>query len=268
VFILVGHHLHARFICEAIEGGKHVFVEKPLALNAEQLAKVEEMARRYPDLMVMVGFNRRFSPLNRYAKKLFGPINEPIVINYRINAGYIPKDSWIHDPEQGGGRIIGEVCHFVDLIQYFSDSLPESVYAESIRGHNGAMPDRDNVAITVKLRNGSVGSIIYVANGDKSYPKEKVEIFGQGSVAVIDNLKSVNFTKNGRTERKKNRFAMDKGHQDEMDALFRSIKEGHDFPVDFQEYVYTTLTTFKIEESIGSGSQMEIHLSELAEMQR
>ena len=253
VLIATRHNLHAPMTVEALKAGKDVFVEKPLAVNEDELIKLISAVKENHG-QVMVGFNRRFSPFTTYAKKLFGPINEPVVINCRVNAGYVPQNSWVHDPKQGGGRIIGEVCHFVDLIQYLSDSLPTSVYAECISGSNEAMPDEDNVAITVKLRNGSVGSIIYVANGDKSYSREKVEVFGKGSVAVINNFKSMSFIKDGKTKKKRSHLGIDRGHNDEMNALFRSIKEGKDFPVDFEEYVYTTLTTFKIIESIQKGT--------------
>jgi len=262
VLITTRHNLHAPMTIEALKAGKDVFVEKPLAMNIEELSELISAVDENPG-QVMVGFNRRFSPFTTYAKELFGPINEAVVVSCRVNAGYVSKDSWIHDPKQGGGRIIGEVCHFVDLIQYLSDSLPESVYAEHISGTNEAMPDRDNVAITIKLRNGSVGSIIYVADGDKSYPREKVELFGKGSVAVIDNFRSMRFIKNGKTRKKRNYLSIDRGHTGEMNALFISIKEGKDLPVDFEEYVYTTLATFKIVESINEGKAMHVDLSEL-----
>lgn len=144
VLITTRHNLHAQMAAQALEAGKDVFVEKPLAMNMDELAQLIPVEDKSPG-RVMAGFNRRFSPFAVRAKELFGPVSEPIVINCRVNAGYIPRDSWIHDPQQGGGRIIGEVCHFVDLIQYLSDSLPESVYAECISGNNEAMPDEDNL---------------------------------------------------------------------------------------------------------------------------
>jgi polar amino acid transport system substrate-binding protein len=262
VLIATRHNLHALMTIEALKAGKDVFVEKPLAMNEDELIKLISAVKENHG-QVMVGFNRRFSPFTTYAKKFFGPINEPVVINCRVNAGCVPKDSWVHDPKQGGGRIIGEVCHFVDLIQYLSDSLPESVYAECISGSNEAMPDEDNVAITIKLRNGSVGSIIYVASGDKSYPREKVEVFGKGSVALINNFKSMSFIKDGKTKKKKSYLGIDRGHNNEMNVLFKAIKDGKDFPVDFDEYIYTTLATFKIVESISEGKQMKVDISVL-----
>jgi len=271
ILITTRHGLHAKFVIESLEAGKDVFVEKPLCLNQSEL---EEIIKVYNSTnstnsmnptnpSIMVGFNRRFSPFTTYIKNLFGHVDEPVVINCRINAGFVPKDSWVYDPEQGGGRIIGEVCHFVDLIQYLSDSQPVRVYAECISGEAGAVMNKDNVVITVKLRNGSVGSISYIASGDKSYPREKVEIFGKGSVGVINNFKSASFTRNGKTKKKKSYMSMDIGHTDEMDALFNAVKKGKEFPVSFEEYVYTTLTTFRIEDSIREGKPMKIDISEV-----
>ena len=262
VLIATRHNLHALMIIEALKVGKDVFVEKPLAMNEDELIKLISAVKENQG-QVMVGFNRRFSPFTTYAKELFGPINEPVVINCRVNAGYVPKDSWVHDPKQGGGRIIGEVCHFVDLIQYLSDSLPKSVYAECISGSNEAIPDEDNVVITIKLRNGSVGSIIYVASGDKSYPREKVEVFGKGSVALINNFKSMSFIKDGKTKKKRSYLGIDRGHKDEVNVLLKAIKGGKDFPVDFEEYVYTTLATFKIVESISEDKSMKVDINHL-----
>lgn len=273
VLITTRHGLHAKMVVESLEAGKDVFVEKPLCLNESELKEIiqtynsvnstNSMNSTNPkNPSLMVGFNRRFSPFATYVRKLIGPIDEPIVINCRVNAGFVPKDSWVHDPEQGGGRIIGEVCHFVDLIQYFSDSQPMRVYAECISGKSDAIFDRDNVVITIKLQNGSVGNIIYVASGDKSYPREKVEIFVKGSVGVIDNFKSASFIRNGKTKKRKSYMSIDRGHTGEMNALFKAIKEGKRFPVSFEEYIYTNLTTFRIEESLNEGKPMWVEIED------
>lgn len=256
VLITTRHNLHARMTAEALEAGKDVFVEKPLAMNIDELARLVSVANGSSG-RIMVGLNRRFSPFIVRAKELFGPVSEPVVINCRVNAGYVPRDSWVHDPQQGGGRVIGEVCHFVDLIQYLSDSLPESVYAKCISGNNEAMPDEDNLAITLKLRNGSIGSIIYVANGHKSYPREKIEIFGNGSVAVIDNFKSMSFTGTGKRKKMK-KLGLDMGHKNELSAFISCVRNGEPMPVDFNEYVLTTLTTFSILDSIRTGTSINI----------
>ena len=262
VLISTRHNLHTSMTIEALRAGKHVFVEKPLATNVGELSELASVVKESP-CQVMVGFNRRFSPFTRHTKELFGTADEPVVITCRVNAGYVPKDSWVHDPEQGGGRIIGEVCHFVDLIQYISDSLPERVYAECVSGNNEAMPDRDNIAITIKLRNGSVGSIIYAASGDRSYPREKVELFGKGSVIVIDNFRSMSFVKNGKTKKKRSRLGIDRGQNNEMNILFKAVRNGKSFPVGFEEYIYTTLATFGIVDSINEGRPIKVDMTSL-----
>ena len=137
----------------------------------------------------MVGYNRRFSPIAREAREVFQRVSGPLVINYRINAGLIPKDHWTQT-EQGGGRILGEVCHFVDLMQYLTNSAPMRVYADFVSADNDQMPDQDNVIISLRFRNGSVGEITYLACGDKLLSKERIEIFGGGQSFVIDDFRS------------------------------------------------------------------------------
>jgi len=283
VLITTKHGLHAKFVIESLKAGKDVFVEKPLCLNEQELSEIikvynkvnSKLGTQNSDIknsdsglktqdsgqLLAVGFNRRFSPHTKFIKEEFGEIDEPIVVNCRVNAGFIPKDSWVHDPIQGGGRIVGEVCHFVDLIQYFSDSLIEEVYATSISGGIDPILEKDNLVINLKMKNGSVGNIIYVANGDKSFSREKVEIFGKGSVGVINNYKSASFTRNGKTKSRKSYISMDMGYTDEMNALFNAIKNDEKFPISFEENIYTTLTTFRIEDSIREGKPMKINIT-------
>ena len=191
VFIATRHNLHASLCIQAIKNHKHVFVEKPLALNEKELAeiiKAYDAAKKQSHLRFMVGFNRRFSPSVRQAKAFFADAAEPMLVNYRVNAGFIPKDQWTQDPLEGGGRIIGEVCHFVDTIQYITSGEPTSVFAQSL-SLGGERTQSDNVAITIRFSNGSVGVITYLANGDPSLSKERIEIFSGGKTAVIDNFK-------------------------------------------------------------------------------
>jgi predicted dehydrogenase/threonine dehydrogenase-like Zn-dependent dehydrogenase len=268
VFILTRHGVHAPLVAEALRAGKHVFVEKPLALNPEQL---RELVRAYkgpegPDgpsvssvpsgSLLMVGFNRRFSPFAKWLKDRFADIPEPLAVHCTVNAGPVPPDHWVHDPEQGGGRIIGEVCHFVDLIQYLTGSLPVRVYAETLTSR-GYKPS-DNVVITLKMANGAIGSITYVAGGDKRYPRERVEVFGGGAVGVIENFKAATFIRGGRKMRIRNWLSVDRGHRGEVEALLSAIRAGGPAPVAFEEYVYTTLATFAIEESLRKGTPVRI----------
>jgi len=263
VLIATRHHLHEKLVRESLEAGKHVFVEKPLCLNRDEL---ETIIQTYNDARknVLVGFNRRFSPFATEARKLYGPVEEPVVMQCRVNAGFVEKSSWVHDPEQGGGRIVGEICHFVDLLQYFSDSVPARVSAEKIDGAGGHMPERDNLSVQIKFENGSVGSIVYVASGDKSYPRERLEVFGESSVVEIDNFKWMKFLRGGTSEKKRNYLGIDRGHESEMETLFDAIEHGEALPVSFEEHVYTTLTTFEIEESLDrKGSPVSVDPAEL-----
>jgi predicted dehydrogenase/threonine dehydrogenase-like Zn-dependent dehydrogenase len=263
VLITTKHGLHAKFVIESLKAGKDVFVEKPLCLNEKELGKIIRVYNETgTEHLLTVGFNRIFSPYTKFIKKHFGEINEPLVINCRVNAGFIPKDSWVNDPKQGGGRIIGEVCHFVDLIQYLSGSSIEEVYANSITGSDAEL-DNDNLVINLKIRNGSLGNIVYVANGDKSFSRERVEIFGKGSVGVIKNFKSASFTRNGKVKEKKSYLTIDRGHTGEMSTLFKAVKEGKALPVSFEKYVNTTLTTFKIEQSLETGIPVKVEFEDI-----
>jgi len=257
VLIATRHNLHAKLTVEALNCGKDVFVEKPLALSRSEL---EEIVATYDENQgrLMVGFNRRFSTFSLKAKELVAEIKEPIVINYRVNAGFIPKDSWVHDPLEGGGRILGEVCHFVDLAQFLTGSPPAKVSAE-VLSNAGVYAPYENVAITITFKNGSIASIIYAASGSKSFPRERVEIFGGGCVCVIDDFKSLVFTQGSRKKEMKT-IGRDMGHKAQFSAFFSAIQRGEKLPVDFEEYIYSSLATLGIEESIAKGIAIEIKL--------
>ena len=267
VFVLTRHDSHAHLAAEALEAGKHVFVEKPLALNIDQLNDVQDAVDRTsvesgPSPMLMVGFNRRFSPLAGWLKDRFAGLDEPLAVHCTVNAGLVGSDSWLHDPEQGGGRIVGEVCHYVDLIQYFTGSLPASVHAESL--DSDSYRPSDNVAVTLKMSNGALGSIVYLSGGDKRYPRERIEVFGGSAVGVIDNFKSATFTHQGRTRRKKRWSGVDRGHRGEVEALLAAIRGAGPAPVDFGDYAHTTLATFAIEESLARRRPVDVGMSEQA----
>ncbi|MGY4706891.1 bi-domain-containing oxidoreductase [Candidatus Bipolaricaulota sp. J31] len=259
IMVLTRHGSHAHFVVEALKGGKHVYVEKPLAVNEEQLRAIVEAyreARAEGERILFVGFNRRFSPFTRWIKRWFAGIAEPLAVHCTVNAGPVPPDHWVHDPEQGGGRIIGEVCHFVDLIQYLAGSVPVRVYAETLDSE--AYKPSDNVVITLKMANGSIGSITYVAGGDKSFPRERVEVFGGGAVGVIENFRSATFVRNAKRRRKRNFLAIDRGHRGELEALFAAIRAGRGAPVAMEDYVATTLATFAMEKSLREGRPVEV----------
>jgi predicted dehydrogenase len=215
VFVLTRHDQHARQVIKAFQAGKHVFVEKPLCLNLEELKEIESvyssLITQNSSLILMVGYNRRFAPMAFQLKSFLANVHGPLVMHYRVNAGYIPSDHWVQDPEQGGGRIIGEVCHFVDFLTFLTGTLPKRVDARALPG-DGRYRD-DNVIITLEFADGSLGTITYVASGDAAFPKERVEIFGGGTIAVLDDFRRLELVQRGRKKVHRSRLRQDKGHQ-------------------------------------------------------
>jgi polar amino acid transport system substrate-binding protein len=249
VFIATPHSSHAELVVKALRAHKNVFVEKPLAISQEQLKAVIEAKVEF-NKPLMVGFNRRFAPICETIKRKFQSISEPLVVNIRINAGFISKEHWVQQSEIGGGRIIGEVCHFIDLMQYFTNTEPVKVFAESISIDSSKITSDDNIAIVIKFNNGSVGNLVYLANGDKSMPKEKIEVFGAGNIGVINDFKDGLFYKNGKVTKLK---STGKGHKEEVYAFLKAVKEGKESPICFRSICLTTIATFKILDSLITG---------------
>ncbi len=256
VFIATHHDSHARYVVSALEKGKHVYVEKPLAITEEQLNEIKNVLENTDTKTnLMIGFNRRFSKPFTDIKKFFQDRKEPFVINYRVNAGFIPKSNWVQDKEQGG-RIIGEGCHFIDVMSFLIGANPVSVFAESIESENQQVENFDNVSIIVKYSDGSIGNLLYLANGDRLLSKEYCEIYSGGDTAIMDNFKSVSFFKNG----KKNRESYDgsKGHKEEVKYFLERIKGVAPDKINFESIYHTTLATLRIMESLRKKSPMKI----------
>ena len=256
IFIATPHSSHAELAAKSLESGKAVFVEKPLAINIDQLNTVIATQEKFRQPL-MVGFNRRFAPISVAIKKEFSSVSEPIVVNIRVNAGLIPKEHWTQQAEIGGGRIVGEVCHFIDLMQYFTGAEPVNVYAASVNTTNDKITPEDNIAVVVKFSNGSVGNLTYLANGDKSMPKELIEVFGAGNIGVINDFRDGTFHKGNKVTKLK---SSGKGHKEEVDAFLNAINKGSESPISFRSICLTTLTTFKILDSLYTGNSQEISL--------
>jgi polar amino acid transport system substrate-binding protein len=254
VFIATPHASHANQVVDCLKAGKSIFVEKPLAVNYEQLWEVVETKKAF-NQPVMVGFNRRFAPVCTSLKKEFKNLGEPLVINIRVNAGFIPKEHWTQIPEIGAGRVIGEMCHFVDLMTYFTDAKPVKVYAECIQTSNQKLTAADNVAIIIRFDDGSIGNLTYMANGDRSMPKEHIEIFGGGTIGVIKDFQEGALHKKGSVQKIK---SAGKGHKEEIEAFINALQTGKEMPIDFNSIYLTTLSTFKIIDSLQSGLPQEI----------
>jgi polar amino acid transport system substrate-binding protein len=207
----------------------------------------------------MVGFNPRFSSFSKEAKALFTKRANPLIVNYRINAGFIPKSHWSQDIKEGGGRIIGEICHFIDLIQFLVGSPPVKVYAEGISPRTENVLSSDNLVACIKFEDGSIGNITYSALGNKKVSKERIEIFGNNSVFVIDDFRSSEWVGNGTIKKRKKWVGQDKGHKEEVRTFIQALLEGQPLPIDFSETVITTLTTFKVVESIYKDMPVNIY---------
>jgi predicted dehydrogenase len=246
VAILTRHDSHADLVVKALQAGKHVFVEKPLAVNSEQLSVISDQLLITDNCLLMTGFNRRFAPLAQTLSSFIFHRNEPLYAHYRVNAGYIPLNHWTHDPEQGGGRIIGEGCHFVDFLTFLVGSAPVSVSAVAMP-NNGKYRE-DNVSMTFTFADGSIGVVDYLANGDKSFPKERVEVFCGGQVVVLDDFRSLETVKDGKKKTVK-LASQDKGHFNEWQAWVSGIRSGT-APIAYEHLIGVTKATFAAVESI------------------
>lgn len=251
VMITTRHNLHAAMSIEALKAGKHVFVEKPLCLNAEELEEISALAEE-KNKMVVVGFNRRFSPLAVKMKSLLG--EGPKNITATMNAGFIPGDVWIHDLEVGGGRIIGEACHYIDLCTYLAGSKVVSVCMNAL----GTNPDEntDNASILLKYENGTNAVINYFANGSKSYSKERIEAYSQERTLVLDNWRSLKSY--GVKGFSKMKTKQDKGHKKQFELLVDSLKKGGKAIVPFEETYNTTMASFAAIESLKQGKWIRL----------
>jgi len=255
VYIATQHDTHAQFTSQALKNGKAVFVEKPLAMNTEELEDLNKIYKEQSSPALMVGFNRRFADIITRAKESFQGIGEPLVMNFRVNAGFIPRDHWTQT-SAGGGRIVGEICHFIDLMQYFTGSEPVKVFAECIDSGSSNLKNDDNIAIVVKFTDGSVGNLVYAANGDKALPKERLEIIGGNTVFVVDDFRRGILYRDSKETVIK---TSGKGHRQEVEAFMKAIQEGGEMPISFRSIYLTTLTTFKIIDSLASGLPQAIN---------
>jgi predicted dehydrogenase len=255
IAILTRHNLHARMAIAALEKGKNVFVEKPLALTDDELDAVVEaysqasVSSSAPQLMV--GFNRRFAPMVVELKEQLAAVHEPLVIHCRVNAGFIPPTHWTQDAEQGGGRLRGEVCHFIDLLVHLAGAAP--VTANTVALPDGGRYNGDNLIVTAQFANGSIGTVTYVANGNKRFGKEMIEVFGGGLAARLDDYASLEISTGSRKVQRRSRMGRDKGHRSEWQAWVRAITGNGPAAIPFEEIVLSTRATLAAHRSLQSG---------------
>ena len=250
VFIATRHDEHPRIATEALESGKHVFVEKPLAIDEEGLARVREAQSRRPDLQLMVGFNRRFAPHAVKIRDELSHRSDPLAVRILVNAGALPSEHWTHDPFVGGGRILGEACHFVDLAMFLVGHPIRSVEAAAVESPDGS------VSIQLTFADGSIGAIDYWCNGPRSFPKERVEVFSGGRAAVIENWRRLRgFDWPGLPAM---RLRQDKGHDAEIRAFLQRVQDGGAALIPFSELDLVTRATFAVVQSLTKRCRLSI----------
>jgi len=249
VMICTRHNTHADIALEALEAGKHVFVEKPLALTREELDRISsfyssgEGESGLP--LLMTGFNRRFSPFARRISEMLENRREPVIINYRMNAGYIPPDHWVQT-EEGGGRNLGEACHIYDLFTYFTGSRHQNVQAAGIDSSTGFYRKTDNFSVSIRFEDGSLANLTYTAMGSKEFPKERMEIFSEGRVFYLDDYRTLQVAGARGGDLEKN--TIEKGHPEELEAFARVITEGGDWPIPLWQMIQASEIALQTEE--------------------
>jgi len=260
VFITTRHDLHAELVIAALRAGKHVFVEKPLCIRAEELnriaACIEELGNRCP--LLTVGFNRRFAPGTKFVKKFFAETS-PLSLSYRFSPGYIPGDHWTQDEEVGGGRIIGEACHAIDTCVALAGSPPVKVYAESVAKNGGIETSDDRVFITLRHADGSISSISYQTGGDSAFPAERIEVLGGGRTAVIDAWQHVELWRNGKLERLSAK--KDKGHREEFATFLSACRNGGPAPIPWDQLYGVAWASLTAMRSLREGQPFSMEAS-------
>ncbi len=256
VVVLTRHQLHSRQVIAALQAGKNVYCEKPLALTPEELDQVEEVMRSVKLPLLTIGFNRRFAPFGQLLQSYFAQRSEPMHVSYRVNAGFLPANHWLHDPAQGGGRIIGEGCHFIDFVTFLVGESPRWVSAIGLP--DGNRYHQDNVELTFGFADGSLGSVTYLANGTKAFPKERIEVFCGGKVGVLDDFRSLELVSDNHHERKVARLRQDKGHQASWTAFCNAILKGQEPPIPLGQLTGVTRTTFAAVRSLETGQKITL----------
>lgn len=246
VIITTRHNLHYEYVEKALIAGKSVFVEKPLCMNREQLQALEQIIKNC-DSALMVGYNRRFSPHAVSIKKKIKNRVNPLIINYVMNAGYIPLTSWVHTDE-GGGRIIGEACHIIDLFSYFTDETPCAISVNDLTPNTEYLTNRDNVVVTIKYSKGSLATLTYCANGSSGYPKETCQIFCDNFTYVINDYKETLFYES--KIKKMATKGSDKGHLNELEQFVNACCEGKRLLIPLEELIMTSKLTFLIDDAL------------------
>lgn len=255
VAVLTRHGLHAAQTLAALRAGKHVFCEKPLALREQDLRAIAAALQQAPGLLC-VGFNRRFAPMARRLRRFLEPAGEPLVLHVRVNAGLLPPGHWHYDAEQGGGRIVSEVCHFIDLLTYLAGALPVRVHTRAAAG--GGRYRDENVVVALEFADGSLGTVAYLAAGDRALPKERIEVFGGGRAAVLDDFRRLELASGGRRQVTRALLRQDKGHRALWQAFAAAVAAGGPPPIPLEELMAVSLATLAARDSLRLGQALPV----------
>jgi len=256
VVIATRHDLHASQTIASLEAGKHVFVEKPLCLTPAQLSDIEAAYRARTGQLLMVGFNRRFAPLSIKLREHFAGRREALLIHYRVNAGFIPATEWVQRADEGGGRLLGEAIHFIDWAGWLAGARPLMVHV--VATPNGSRYSDDNFSLVLTFEDGSVLQLLYVASGDRAAGKERIEVFGGGRAAVIDDFSRLELFAGGRRNVTRNVFRSDKGHRAGWNAFADAIRRGSPPPIAFDDILWSMRAAFAAAESLRQGTPVSV----------
>lgn len=251
IAVLSRHDSHARLALQALKAGKHVYCEKPLALKTEDLKLIEKELSKKSHSYLMVGFNRRFAPFAQSLKSFFENRAEPLSLYYRVNAGFLPLAHWLHDPTTGGGRLVGEGCHFIDFLCFMTGQAPVKVNVLSLPD-NGKY-HQDNLNITLEFPDGSLGTISYLANGSRSFGKEYAEVFCGGKVGIMDDFRTLELVDDNHKKSFKSRLRQDKGHQSAWSAFTNAIRNGTEEPIPYDTLLNVNYATLACQKSLQTG---------------
>jgi predicted dehydrogenase len=260
ILIATRHDLHADMVLQALHAGKHVLVEKPLALTRNELASIQDFFTHVNGTtapILLTGFNRRFSPAVTRIRELTANRTNPMILNYRMNAGHIPADHWVHGKE-GGGRNIGEACHIYDLFTALTGSRVSAVRCDTIRPATDHYRRQDNFIVTVTFEDGSLGTLTYTALGTSEYPKERLEVFVDGKVLFLDDYKRLTIT--GASAKGVETAIAEKGQKQELESLGRAIQQGGEWPIPLWQQVQATEISFQVEAQIDPGWEHHVQV--------
>jgi predicted dehydrogenase len=256
IAVLTRHNLHTPQVLRAFEAGKQVYCEKPLAIDRAQLDEMAAALQKEDQPLLMPGFNRRFAPLAVELKRFVDRRQEPLYAHFRVNANVIPPEHWINDPAVGGGRIIGEGCHFIDFLTFLVGETPVDVITQGLPD-NGKYSE-DNVVMTFSFPDGSVGVVSYLANGDKAFPKEYVEVFTGGRVAVLHDWRKLELVEKGRRKVRRRLLRQDKGHRAAWQAFLTAVQTDKQPPIPYEQLIGVTQASFAAVDSLRSGARVVI----------